>query len=213
MLIGFCGVYSELQGATSPEISIEQAVQIIAQSTPSKIIGFEKLPEGRDSIPASAFAASAENKLDVSQALKVISSNTDYECIVDEESILIVPKLNPSLHDTPLSSRMVSFPDAKAISLLDFLGTLKGQSDPDRDVFISLNVVPLRGRINDGKITLAAGHEKASCILNKIARQLNARYWMLGYMYMLDSAGKAKLPLKLNVGLVTFFSLNPGESK
>jgi len=208
--ITFAGLFFVLIGGIlhaqeQNSLTVEQIAREIGKSNAMIVVGLELIPQAHDTIHDLRGLRDAMIRLDWPTVSKVIATETDYECISGKDYILIRPKINPALHDLPLSSRKVSFPKITNIPFGQFLAKVQGVDDPEYGASLS-NSGQYLGQLLEGSITIDAGQDLCFVLLNQVARQLHSNTWVMGHFVLLDSdKKKEKLPMSLNIGLVSFF--------
>jgi hypothetical protein len=199
-------LFSDAQAQSTSTTTLDRIVRQLAKTGAVGVVGWESLPDAREALADSDSLRYAVAQSNLSQLAKIITDETDYQCQIGKGYFLIFPKENRAVHDLPLSMRKVSFPESKNLPYNQLLMQIKSTSEPRFGAFIC-NSAPYMGQILDDPITLQAGHGECLEVLNEIARQLKATYWIMTHMVLLGADGKkTKLPMKLNVGIISYFA-------
>jgi hypothetical protein len=168
------------------------------------LVGLEFIG-GRDQVADAKGMTVAIARGDFGKVLEMIAASTDYEGRMGPGSIVIVPKRAPAQDEAALSWRQVIFPDADRLPLNEFLGEIKS-ADASDPVFLS-DANPFLGQILKGAVSFKSGGGRCEEVLDAMARQLKANLWIMHRMTLIDPrTGRARLPDKVGIGLVSFFA-------
>ena len=193
-------------GQSDVGLTLDQVVALLGKTNGVGIVGWEAVPDSRENIIHSNTLREAILQLDIVKVVNAIVLETDYECLVGSGYIIIYPKKNPSIHDSPLSMRKVTFPDATKLPYNQFLAHIKTDG-PLNGIYLN-DSAPYRGQISDGLISIRGGQNECYKVLNQMAKQLNTNVWIMGHMVLPDAkTNKPQLPMKLNIGFVSFFNM------
>ncbi len=187
------------------DASIDTIFYKLIKNRPMKIIGWEQLQGGRKTIPSSTELVSAMAIMDISALSRIINENTDYECIAGGAFMVIFPKDDALKHDVALSKRETVIKTITKLLPDQALDQAESANPTAYGVFLGgpLAYGPF---IREGSISLKAGKYKCYELLNEVAKQANAKCWIMVHLQLNDpKTSKPISPQKLGAGSVCFF--------
>lgn len=195
------------QGQVHDGILVGEIVEQIEKNDAISVVGFEFNNGSRDKIADATTVLTAIRQLDFTKLGKMIAGETDYECLTGKGYVIMIPKDDPSKHDTPLAKRLVFFPNATNMPVYDFLSQVKGF---DKEGY-SNNTAYLRGSLSlrpdvSGPISIEGGHGPCYQLLNALTIKLKARSWCIEHGTWPDINAKPGMPLQFGLGNVDIYA-------
>jgi hypothetical protein len=206
----FCSGNSIIAKADD-KISLGDIISKLVKIHLVKVIGWDRVQGIQETIVNADDINEALADSNILKLQKAIDDSTDYRCLTGKDYLVIVPKSNPARYNTPVSMRMMKVPEAKKLSQQEFFKLLQPASGDKGDFTLKCPSI-LGPQITEGVISTKPEEGRCYEVLNKMARQLNARSWIIAYTVLVaDDFGvppKTDVPEKLNFAEVSFFHNN-----
>jgi hypothetical protein len=157
------------------------------------------VPRLNEAVIAPDDASATETQAEATQRVSaLIASQTDYECRVYNQWLVVVPRPNKALFDQPGSLRVCTAPAAKGLAVYDFLEKIKA-GRTEETLMMGLEGIYIPNRPT-GAIDSEERNAPCFQILCDTADQLSVRCWRMDHAYLTqrNSPDKILYPIDLS---------------
>lgn len=163
-------------------MSIDDIVVGLLKAHPKLKVGIEAVPRLNEVVIAPDDAGTIETQEEaVRRVSALIAKQTDYECRVYNQWLVVVPRPNKALFDQPGSLRVCTAPAGKGFAVYDFLDKIKAVR-PEEALMMGLEGIYIPNRPTGA---IDSDERTAPCfqILCDTGDQLSVRCWRMDHAF------------------------------
>lgn len=204
LAIIFLNILAPLRAEERPAPTVTDLLRALIKANPKSIIGWEKI-QGKNDVIENSTAIATLDKLGFNLIAKIVDEQTDYKCMVGQDYFIVIPKEKGLPPGGPIIKRTVMFPAATDVKSYEYLRQIEAGKG-DKELFAIGPAGFYSPNHAAGVISMDGGSDFLYLVLNKIARKLSAKCWIVSDSLHFDlKTNEPIMPARLGVGEVAFF--------